>query len=188
MSANPSDRHASSELAPERLDAMYSLAYEELRRVAARVSRDSADLTLNPTALVHEAWLKLAASPSLRAESPLHLKRVAARAMRQVLVDAARRRATDKRGGGGPLITLDEALDGAAETAQDVLALDAAIEELARIAPRQAAAVESRFFGGFEVAETAAMLGVSEATVMRDWRTARAWLAKRLRGDSDERD
>ncbi|MEZ4587830.1 MAG: ECF-type sigma factor [Gemmatimonadales bacterium] len=104
--------------------------------------------------------------------------------MRQVLVDVASA-AAPPAAAAGPLITFDEALT---QTAEDVLAPDAAIEELAWIAPRQAAAVESRFFGGFEVVETAAMLGVSEATVMRDWRTARAWLAKRLRGDRDERD
>ncbi len=169
---------------PERravADTMFSMAYEELRRLAASVQRDHAAVTLNPTALVHEAWLKLAASASLDPASRLHFKRVAARAMRQVLVDAARRRNTAKRGAGAVLVTFDDERDETAASAEDVLHLDAALEELARISPRQAAMVENRFFGGFDVAETAELLGVSEATVMRDWRAAKAWLAHRLR-------
>lgn len=162
-------------------DTMFSMAYEELRRLAASVRRDHADVTLNPTALVHEAWLKLAASASLDPTSRLHFKRVAARAMRQVLVDAARRRNAAKRGAGAVLVTFDDERDGTAASAEDVLQLDAALEELARISPRQAAMVENRFFGGFDVAETAELLGVSQATVMRDWRAAKAWLALRLR-------
>lgn len=163
------------------VDELFSLAYEELRRLAASVRRDNASATLNPTALVHEAWLKLAGSSSLDAESRTHFKRIAARAMRQVLVDAARRRNTGKRGAGAILVTFDDAIDEADASADEVLALDAALEELARVSPRQAAMVESRFFGGFDTAETARLLEVSEATVMRDWRAAKAWLAHRLR-------
>jgi RNA polymerase sigma factor (TIGR02999 family) len=163
------------------LDELFSLAYEELRRLAASVRRDDPSATLSPTALVHEAWLKLADSPSIAATSRLHFKRIAARAMRQVLIDAARRRKAGKRGAGVALVTFDEELDEPAASAEEVLALDAALEELARISPRQAVMVESRFFGGLDVKETADMLEVSEATVLRDWRAAKAWLARELR-------
>jgi len=177
------------------VDELFSLAYEELRRLAAVVRRDHAVVTLNPTALVHEAWLKLAGSPSLPVESRLHFKRVAARAMRQVLVDAARRRNALKRGGDAVLVTFDGDLDGSGgqihrsgTTAAEVLALDAALQELSQVAPRQASMVESRFFGGLETAEIAELLDVSQATVMRDWRAARAWLARRLRPGAREAD
>jgi RNA polymerase sigma factor (TIGR02999 family) len=95
-------------------------------------------------------------------------------------VEAARRRNADKRGGGAAVVTFDEAM-GSVTTADDVLGLDAALEALAQIEPRQALMVESRFFGGLDVAETAELLGVSEATVLRDWRAARAWLSRELR-------
>jgi RNA polymerase sigma factor (TIGR02999 family) len=169
------------------LDLAFSAAYEELRRLAWSVARREASSTLSPTALVNEAWLKLAGSPALARTSPLHFKRIAARAMRQVLVEAARRRLTDKRGRGEALVTFDEALDGvphAGRTADDVVAIDDALEALARLSPRQASVVEGRFFGGLEVAEIAAALDISEATVLRDWRAARAWLARELRRSS----
>jgi RNA polymerase sigma factor (TIGR02999 family) len=162
------------------LDDLFSAAYEELRRLAAVVRRDDPAATLSPTALVNEAWLKLSDSPAVARTSPLHFKRIAARAMRQVLVEAARRRNADKRGGGSPVVTFDDAMSAVA-TADDVLGLDAALEALARIEPRQAMMVESRFFGGLDVAETAQLLGVSEATVLRDWRAAKAWLKRELR-------
>jgi RNA polymerase sigma factor (TIGR02999 family) len=164
-----------------RLDEMFSLAYEELRRLASAVRRGDPSATLSPTALVHEAWLKLENSPEVADTSPLHFKRIAARAMRQVLVDAARRRKAEKRGAGAALVTFDESLETAAASAEEVLALDDALDALERLSPRQAQMVESRFFGGLDVAETAALLGVSEATVLRDWRAARAWLARELR-------
>jgi RNA polymerase sigma factor (TIGR02999 family) len=166
------------------LDALYSAAYEELRRLAASVRRGSGALTLSPTTLVNEAWAKLAATPAVAATSPLHFKRIAARAMRQVLVDAARRRNAGKRGGRGlALVTLDDSV-AAGTTPGEILALDAALEELARLEPRQAQVVECRFFGGLDVAETARMLRVSEATVQRDWRVVKAWLARTLRNAS----
>jgi len=170
------------------VDDLFDLAYEELRRIASGVRRSHASATLNPTALVHEAWIKLAGSSSPAPESRRHLRRVAARAMRQVLVDAARRRGAEKRGAGAIRVTFEESLepgkDGTVASAEEVLALDRALGELARIAPRQAAMVEGRFFGGLDVAETADLLGISEATVMRDWRAARAWLGRRLRGEA----
>lgn len=160
------------------LDQLFAAAYDELRRLAATVRRTDPSVTLSPTALVHEAWIKLAASLPAAAASPLHFRRIAARAMRQVLVEAARRRHAAKRGGFA--VTLDEQL-GATVRDDELLALDEALDRLARLDPRQAATVESRFFGGLDVAETAALLEVSEATVLRDWRAARAWLAHELR-------
>jgi RNA polymerase sigma factor (TIGR02999 family) len=166
------------------LDALFSAAYDELRRLAVAVRRDDVAATIDPTALVNEAWLKLAASPELAPVSRLHLKRIAARAMRQVLVEAARRRHARKRGGHDALmVTLEDGVGAAPAPAADVLALDGALEELARVSPRQAAVIESRFFGGLDVAETAEALGVSEATILRDWRAARAWLVDALRRD-----
>jgi len=169
---------------PHALDVLFTATYEELKRLAASVRRNDPGATLTPTALVSEAWLKLAASPAHLVTSRLHFKRIAARAMRQVLIEAARRRLADKRGGGMIPVTLDEGLEGSLNSAEEVLALDAALEELARFQPRQAAMVEYRFFAGLDVAETARLLDVSEATVLRDWRVAKAWLAAELRKDN----
>ena len=164
------------------LDDLFSATYEELRRLASTVQRSDASATISPTALVNEAWLKLANSPHLASVSRLHFKRIAARAMRQVLIEAARRRRASKRGGPNALlVTLDESKAGTATTGNQVLALDAALDELARIHPRQAQIVEARFFGGLDISETAELLGVSEATVLRDWRVARAWLSHEVR-------
>jgi RNA polymerase sigma factor (TIGR02999 family) len=169
---------------PERraLDDLFSVTYEELRRLASSVKRGDQGATLSPTALVNEAWLKLANSPRFASTSRLHFKRIAARAMRQVLVEAARRRNAGKRGGPDvERIPLDESRDGESWEVEDILALDRALDELAQIEPRQAQMVESRFFGGLDVPETAALLEVSEATILRDWRAAKAWLAHELR-------
>jgi RNA polymerase sigma factor (TIGR02999 family) len=163
----------------EALDDLFSVTYQELRRLAASVKRGDPSMTLNPTALVNEAWVKLAQSPSFVSTSRLHFKRIAARAMRQVLVEAARRRNAAKRGN-GYMVTFDAARDIVA-CEDDLLGLDTALEELARIQPRQAMMVESRFFGGFETPEIAELLEVSEATILRDWRAAKAWLAHTLR-------
>jgi RNA polymerase sigma factor (TIGR02999 family) len=165
------------------LDILFSLTYEELRRLAASVKRGDPSNTLSPTALVNEAWLKLANSPNLGATSQLHFKRIAARAMRQVLIEAARRRNAHKRGGEGQVIfiTIAELADGSAIRHTDLLALDTALDELARLEPRQATIVESRFFGGLEMREIADLVGVSEATALRDWRAAKAWLGHTLR-------
>lgn len=163
------------------LDLIFSLAYEELRRLAASVRRNDPAATISATTLVNEAWLRLAATPSVAHTSPLHFKRIAARAMRQVLVDVARKRHADKRGGVDAMpVTLDDAVLPTTQH-DDILALDAALDDLARLNPRQAQMVECRFFGGLDAMETAELLGVSEATVLRDWRAARAWLAAELR-------
>ena len=165
----------------ESLDEMFSLAYEELRRLAARVRRGDPSGTLNPTALVNEAYVKLADSLRITPASRLHFKRIAARAMRQVLIEAARRRTAYKRGGGMALVTFDEGAECASAWSEDLLALDEALADLARLHPRQAQMVEYRFFGGFNLSETAEALDVSEATIDRDWRAARAWLGHELR-------
>jgi RNA polymerase sigma factor (TIGR02999 family) len=165
----------------QELDQLFSLTYEELRRLASSVRRGDASATLSPTVLVNEAWLKLAGSRVIGAStSRAHFKRIAARAMRQVLIEAARRRRSQKRGGGMAPITFDDALTVSSARADDLLALDAALEQLACFEPRQAMMVESRFFGGLDVSETAQLLGVSEATILRDWRAAKAWLAREL--------
>jgi len=163
------------------LDDLFSATYEELRRLASAVRRNDPAATLSPTALVNEAWLKLRETPSIARMAPLHFKRIAARAMRQVLIEAARRRRAGKRGGGAALVTFDESLHESAACADDLLALDEALRDLARVQPRQATLVESRFFGGLDVAETAQLLEISEATALRDWRAAKAWLANELR-------
>lgn len=164
------------------INHLFSVAYEELRRLAASISRSDPAATLNPTALVHEAWVKLAHSPPVGFNSRLHFKRVAARAMRQLLVESARRRSAQKRGGAAVAqVSFEEAIDQPESTSDEVLRLDAALETLARLNPRQAAMVESRFFGGMETAEIAELLEISEATVLRDWRAAKAWLAAEVR-------
>lgn len=173
VSISGGDRHA--------LEQLFCLTYAELRRLAASVRRRETSPTLNPTALVNEAWLKLAQSPPAGGLSRLHFKRIAARAMRQVLVEAARRRNAAKRGGGVDRVTLDESIVPAVSSPEDLVALDTALQALAHLEPRQAALVELRFFGGLDAQETAQVLGVSEATVLRDWRAARAWLAQQLR-------
>ena len=162
------------------LDALFSTAYEELRRLASSVKRSDGNATLSPTTLVNEAWLKLSLTPSLGAISRLHFKRIAARAMRQVLVDAARRRNAFRRGGETMLVTFDDSMAAAVSGSDQLLALDEAMKELAQINPRQALMVETRFFGGLTIPEIAELLKVSEATVLRDWRVARAWLAREL--------
>ena len=165
------------------LDQIFSLAYEELRRLASSVKRGDPSNTLSPTALVNEAWLKLAKQPGIAAASRLHFKRIAARAMRQLLVEAARRRHAHKRGGDGEAIfvSFEDALDSPPTGQEDLLALDTALTELAHLEPRQALIVESRFFGGLEVSEISSLVGVSEATILRDWRAAKAWLGQALR-------
>jgi RNA polymerase sigma factor (TIGR02999 family) len=163
------------------LDSLFSAAYEELKRLASSVRRSDPNATLSPTTLVNEAWLKLSATPSFDALSALHFRRIAARAMRQVLVDAARRKNAARRGGEMTVVTFDESLGSIATGSEELMALDEAMKELAVINPRQAMMVETRFFGGLGIPEIAELLHVSEATVLRDWRAARAWLARELR-------
>jgi RNA polymerase sigma factor (TIGR02999 family) len=172
-------RHAPEER--RTLDTLFSVAYEELLRLASAVKRSDANATLSPTTLVNEAWLKLASAPEFASQSRLHFKRIAAQAMRQILIDAARRRSAQKRGGEIMFVAFGDSSDQIASCNQELIALDAALEELARFNPRQAMMIESRFFGGLDIAETAALLEVSDATVLRDWRAAKAWLAHEIR-------
>jgi RNA polymerase sigma factor (TIGR02999 family) len=169
------------------LDDLVSLVYEELRRVASFVRRNEANSTINSTALVHEAWLKLKDSPYLSATSLPHFKAIAAKAMRQVLVDEARRRSARKRGGAGEVVfvTLSDSAQEMVSGDAELIALDEALEELARLNPRQARMVECRFFAGLNVTETADLLGVSESVVERDWRAAKAWLASKIRTEME---
>ncbi len=176
------DPDISSEAARARLDAMFSAAYEQLHRLAAAMQRSGA-ATLGPTALVNEAWLKLQSNPDFRWESPLHFRRIAARAMRQVLVEAARQRSAEKRGGPErQMVTLEPELASAPMTADAVLSLNEALEALTVASPRQVRLIELRFFAGLDVAEAAEALGISEATAQRDWRSGRAWLAHQMAG------
>jgi RNA polymerase sigma factor (TIGR02999 family) len=175
-SSGPAKEHRS-------LDDLFSLIYEELRRLASFARHTQGNPTINSTALVHEAWLKLKDSPDLASKSLPHFKSIAAKAMRQVLVDAARRRSARKRGGGGEIqfVTLDKAADQVISCDRELLAVDDSLEQLTRLNPRQAEVIVSRFFGGLSVAETAGLMGVSESVIERDWRTAKAWLASRIR-------
>lgn len=167
------------------LDRLYSAAYAELKRLARSVRRRDRGHSLTTTALVNEAWLKLARSPTLTVHSGVHFKRVVVRAMRQLLVEAARRRRAAKRGGGEDLVVTipDDLLPGMAPD-DYVIALDEALARLAARYPRQARTVETRYFGGFDVHETAAVLDISRATVERDCRFAKAWLRAEIEASS----
>jgi RNA polymerase sigma-70 factor, ECF subfamily len=162
----------------EALDRLVPLVYEDLRRVAHRqLDREGGGHTLQTTALIHEAYLKLASGGSVSATSRTHFLALAARAMRQVLVDYARRRKAAKRGGGVISVTLGDEPQPTDTSADDLLALNEALEQLE---PRQRQVIECRFFGGMEEKDIAAVLGVSERTVRRDWVKARAWLYQAL--------
>lgn len=162
--------------------ALFDAVYDELRRLARRSRHGGASETLNTTALVHEAYLKIVDRTEVSFEDRGHLLGVAAKAMRHVLVDYARAQNAQKRGGGIRPELLRETLVGQAPP-EEVIALDEALDQLAEVAPRQARIVECRFFGGLTAAETAAALEVSEATVHRGWRMARARLFQALRED-----
>jgi RNA polymerase sigma factor (TIGR02999 family) len=162
-------------------DRLYRAVYATLHEMAARaMSGERDDHTLQPTALVHEAYLKLVEGSRATWRNRAHFLAVAARAMRQILVDHARRHRAAKRGLGRKL-TLDEALVGAEAAVLDVVALDEALTRLAAQEPRCARVVELRFFGGLDVEQTAEALSVSPATVKRDWQFAKAWLGRELR-------
>jgi RNA polymerase sigma-70 factor (ECF subfamily) len=168
------------------VDALTPIVYSELRRLAAGYMRDErAAATLQPTALVHEAYLRLVSQNMPDWESRSHFFGVAAQLMRQILVDHARKHKSQKRGAGAAQVPLEDALGFAPERSSSVIALDDALSELARIDPRQAKVIELRFFGGFSVEETAQAVGVSVATIGREQRMAEAWLHREMqRGDS----
>ncbi|MEM7352394.1 MAG: ECF-type sigma factor [Acidobacteriota bacterium] len=163
----------------EAFDRVFAQVYDELRRLA-HVVRAGRGATLDTTALVHEAYLKLAGAEALAAQNRLHFMRIAARAMRQVLVNAAERRTAAKRGGGQDDVTFDERDSAAPADAADLLALHQALTRLEVMDPRQAQIVECRYFAGLTIPETAGALAVSVPTVNREWRLARAWLARTL--------
>jgi RNA polymerase sigma-70 factor, ECF subfamily len=165
------------------LNEVFSLVYEELRRLASYIRRGRPESTLNTTALVHEAWLKLQASKSLQYESEAHFKWIAARAIRQILLDAARRREARKRGGAGEaiLVTLDASVGIKPTCDEEIIAIERSLHKLEEMSPRQAHVVECRFYGSMTVQQTAEALSVSASVVERDWRAARAWLAAELK-------
>lgn len=170
---------------PAAMNEVFGLVYEEIRQLArARVARHGLGGTLDTTAVVHEAYLKLLRQGEPAWEDRGHFFAVASAAMRQILLDHARRHLAGKRGGGAahvPLESVDPAVD---DQARDLLALDAALGRLARRDEQQARIVELRFFGGLSIAETAQALGVSDATVKRAWRDARAFLLQELADDA----
>lgn len=160
---------------------LFPLAYGELRRLAASMLRSQrAGHTLQATALVHEAYIKLLGGETPAFESRSHFFGVAARMMRQILVDHARKHLAQKRGAGGPRIELHEALAYSAPQAQNLLDLHEALDALEQADPRKAKAIEMRYFAGMTSEEIAAALGISVPTVTRDLRVAEAWLATRL--------
>lgn len=164
------------------LDELLPLVYDELHRLAhLKLRGDRSGVTLSATALVHEAYLKLVGHHAVDWQDRTHFFGVAARAMRQVVIDRARRRQAQKRGGGALLLTLDESYFVPDQRASQFLALDEALRRLEALDERQSRIVECRFFAGLNVEETASALGVSPSTVKRDWRTARAWLAREIK-------
>jgi RNA polymerase sigma factor (TIGR02999 family) len=166
----------------ETFDELFTAAYEELRRVAASLKRGDRSATLNPTALVGETWLKLARARGLQIKSRLHLKRVAARAMRYILADAARRRAPANHSDSEePIFVTFTDFPEPVKCDKQFIALHEALDELERLHPRQAAVVECRYFGGFNVPELVELLEVAEITITRDWKAAKAWLAAEIR-------
>ena len=167
------DQQALQELMPR--------VYDELRRLAGHLMRqERAGHTLQPTALVHEAYLRLVDQTRADWRNRAHFLAVAARMLRRVLVDHARAKQRLKRSSGTVVLSLDESLVSGRERNLDVVALDEALSELARLDPQQSRIIELRFFAGVSIEETAASLGISPATVKRDWAVARAWLYRRL--------
>lgn len=165
----------------ELMDQLVPLVYDELRKMAHRqLQLEAGPRTLNTTGLVHEAYLKLIDESTVPMHNRGYFFGAAARAMRQVMIDAARRRRAAKRGSGEAPLPLDESRVEVDSYAEELLALDQALQRLAGEYPRSAQVVEYRFFGGLSVEQTADLLEVSERTIKRDWRLARAWLQRDL--------
>jgi RNA polymerase sigma factor (TIGR02999 family) len=163
------------------LEKMMPLVYDELRVMAKRyMNSQPSGHTLQTTALIHEAYLKLARDKGKRWENRKHFFAVAARAMRHILVDHARSKQSDKRGGTAHVVSLEEAPVVSTERASEVIALDEALKQLESVDARKGRVVELRYFGGFSVEETADFLDVSVETVTRDWRFAKTWLLREL--------
>lgn len=167
------------------LERLVPLVYEELHRLAHRyMARERPGHTLQTSALLNEAYLRLVNSPKPSWQNRAHFFAVSAQAMRRILVDWARSRQAMKRGGEAPPLELDEALVAADGSGTDLVALDDALKALAALDPRKSAVVEQRFFGGLSVEETAEVLKVSPETVMRDWKFAKSWLRRELRKET----
>jgi RNA polymerase sigma factor (TIGR02999 family) len=163
------------------LDELYQAVYDELHRLAHRyMRRENAGHTLQTTALVNEAYLRLAEAKDLNWQDRAHFFAVSANVMRRILIDEARARRAERRGGGDLVIAIDEALDAEKPEDLDLIALDLALQGLAKVNQRQSKVVELRYFGGLSVDNTATVLGVSPDTVMRDWRFAKAWLKREM--------
>jgi RNA polymerase sigma factor (TIGR02999 family) len=163
------------------LGGLTPLVYAELRKMAkGAMRREKPGNSLQPTALVNEAYLRLVDIGEVRWQDRAHFFAVAAQMMRRILVDAARARSAGKRGGGAPHLNLDESIDAMPERGSQLVALDDALEALAKLDPRKARVIEMRFFGGLTVEETAEVLKISAESVMRDWKMARAWLMAEL--------
>jgi len=174
---NQGDDHA--------LEVLTTLVFSDLRKMARyQMARERSNHTLQPTALVNEAYLKLAREAKLEWQGRTHFFAVASRAMRQVLVDEARRRRRKKRPGKVTILPLNEALVFSPEASEQVLALDRALEALALELPRKSKVVEMRYFSGMSVEEIAEVLKISPNTVTRDWNFAKAWLRRRIESES----
>ncbi len=168
------DKHA--------LDKLMPLVYDEMRRIAHRYMQNEREgHTLQTTALINEAYVRLVGRQKIEWQNRAHFYAVTAQVMRQVLIDHARRLHMAKRGGSAQRVTLDEAVTMSVERAEELLALDEALVELARLDPRKGRVVELRYFGGLSMEDSADVLGISLMTVRRDWRAAKAWLFQRMR-------
>jgi RNA polymerase sigma factor (TIGR02999 family) len=167
-------------------DVLLPIVYEELKKLAAAyLRRERPGQTLQPTALVHEAYLRLLKDRPDRWQNRAHFCAIAAHSMRQILIERARARGARKRGGAQARVTLDEGLVAAAAQSVDLVALNDALERLEAIDAEQARLVELRFFGGLTIEETAEAMHISPATVKRHWMVARAWLARELASAPD---
>ena len=163
------------------LDQLTPLVYTELLRIAqTRLRHEGSGNSLQTSDLVHEAYLRLVGQASPHWRDRVHFFAVSSQIIRHILVDHARARHRERRGGGVTLLTLNESIDGTPQRSMDVMALDDALNDLARLDARQSRVVELRFFGGLEIEEVAEVLEVSRATVNRDWLSARAWLLREL--------
>jgi len=163
------------------LERMTPLVYGELRRLARLyMAGERVQHTLQATALVNEAFLRLVDAAGIRWQDRAHFFAVSAQMMRRILVDAARARRTGKRGGGAVQVTLDDGI-GKAQRDDDLVRLDDSIEELSKLDPRKARVIELRFFGGLSVEETASVLQISPQSVLRDWKLAKAWLTREMK-------
>ena len=167
---------------PAAQDRLFQLIYKDLHRVAARyMGQEAPGHTLQTTALVHEAYIRLIDIERVHWQDRAHFLAVAARVMRRILVDSARARRYQKRGGGAPMISLDESILVAGDHGSDLVALDDALSALAVMDERKSRVVELRFFGGLSIEETAEVLEISSDTVLRDWKMAKVWLLREIK-------